>query len=72
VTGRTPCSVPNCRRTRPADSRYDEWVCGPHWREVPKVERRTYSALKRKGWDDTAADQWQRCKGLAVAAAAGL
>lgn len=71
LTDRVCCSVPGCRRTRKPGP-YSEWVCADHWRAVPQIDRRTYSQLRRKGWDETAAEQWDRCKGLAIEAASGI
>lgn len=49
-TDRTPCIVPFCRRTAPAD-RYpgEEIICAKHWRMVPHRTRRLHSlALRRR------------------------
>ncbi len=34
MTARVPCCVPFCRRT--TGKLYAEWICGEHWRLVPR------------------------------------
>lgn len=45
--GRLHCVVPYCRRTTPR-IRFDEWICGDHWRLLPKAARRAYGRRKRR------------------------
>lgn len=85
---RIACLVPFCRRTR-GDRRGDpvvpsmEWICGDHWRAVPKrlkrrrqmlgrMARRTADQIKlNRIWraDDAA---WAQCKRAAIERAVGL
>lgn len=67
---RVCCSVPSCRRTRKPNG-YAEWICGDHWRSVPKEARRVYLTAKRAGAGD-ASRRWERCKRMAIEAATGL
>lgn len=36
---RISCCVPHCRRTRANTEGWDSWICGEHWRLVPKKMR---------------------------------
>lgn len=78
MTGRVCCSVPSCRRTRPANG-YVEWVCGTHWAAVPQALRREYTVSKRvwrkgggDGHDPHPAEVWARCRQAAIDKATGL
>ena len=43
---RLKCCVPFCRRTTRGQD-YGEWICGPHWRAVPRATRADLFAAKR-------------------------
>ena len=43
---RLKCCVPFCRRTTKQDC--GEWICGPHWRAVPRAARADLFAAKRE------------------------
>jgi hypothetical protein len=78
MSERITCCIPFCRRTR-ANPGFSEWICGDHWRAVPKARRRVYGRLKRTwrrfhdGRDGVRADRvWNRLKHQAIEAAAGI
>jgi len=69
---RCPCVVPHCRRTS-GKMITMAFVCGKHWRMVPKKHRLFQSKLKRKlarGYNAKTANQewrtWIRCARLAI------
>lgn len=76
MTERIRCSVPFCGRTtkRPCAA----WVCGDHWKLVPRKERavlaRAKRKMRRKGleWNEAADRIWERCKRIAIERAVGL
>lgn len=38
MTDRITCCVPFCRRTRrPFEDGFRDWICGGHWRAVPRA-----------------------------------
>jgi hypothetical protein len=41
------CIVPGCRRTT-TRCEFDEWLCGEHWRLLPKPARRAYGRHVRR------------------------
>lgn len=50
MTGRIPCQVPGCRRTKAKGTdAYKEWLCPKHWPTVRKQRRRVLSRIHRKG-----------------------
>lgn len=75
---RLPCVVPGCRRTT-SRAEFDEWLCGDHWREIPKQARRIYGRRVRR-WrryhrysDGLAAARiWNWLKRQAIERAMGL
>lgn len=68
---RLRCSVPFCGRT--TGEPFTEWVCGNHWRLVPKRLRRLYALAKRRRKPSHVLDWlWQRCKVSAIEAAGGI
>lgn len=76
---RIGCCVPFCRRTRKNDQGWAEWICGDHWRAVPKAFRRVhgrYLRLLRRGILPGATPAtsrvWRRVKRAAIERAAGL
>jgi hypothetical protein len=46
-TSRIPCAIPFCRRTRKADPTIGEWICGDHWRLVPRADRAIHARLRK-------------------------
>src|SRR5262249_21584816 len=46
MTERTYCCVPYCRHTSRKFT--SEWICGEHWRGVPKASRRRLSMVRRR------------------------
>lgn len=81
MTTRIACCVPFCRRTCRNDRGWAEWICGNHWRLVPKQYRRAYQRFlrhRRKPPRDTvltasAGDRlWSRVKRAAFEAAGGI
>lgn len=86
MTGiRLSCAVPGCNRTRgqrkgePPIREGEEWVCGDHWRLVPKMMRHIVArARKRLRRRDTDANIrsfnriWARCKREAIERGLGL
>lgn len=75
---RLPCCVPFCERTTPRVE-FDEWICGDHWRLIPKDARRAYGRRARH-WrryhrqaDGVAAARiWAWLKRHAIEAAGGI
>lgn len=75
---RLKCVVPFCRRTtgRPG---FSEWMCGDHWKLLPKAARRVYGRRVKK-WrrfrqlhDVKAADRlWAWLKRTAIERAMGI
>lgn len=57
--GRNPCLVPGCGRTTEGKRpRLNSYICGPHWKLVPRRQKTVYNRiwrLQRKsgGWTDT-------------------
>ena len=80
--GRILCCVPHCRRTiskeAAEEKRWDEWMCGSHWREVPVRLRSVHLRILRRGRRGQAvakarADRiWSRIKRYAMERAGGL
>lgn len=84
---RVRCLVPHCDHTR-GDRKDDqlhpgaEWICGEHWRRVPRRLKLIRSRLRRRrarlGGKMTAVMQgienrsWELCKRAAIEAAGGL
>jgi hypothetical protein len=71
---RLRCLVPFCRRSRgdrkndPVD-RYDEWLCGEHWRLVDRRIRRLHRRAQRLGRAPVARWLWERAKTQALSRA---
>lgn len=82
--GRTPCIVIGCRRTRRSLGVGHEWICGQHWRAVPRPMRQRLFRLRRRrdrmftrGYPSTntaraCAAQWEVCKARAIEVAMGI
>lgn len=84
---RVRCLVPHCGHTR-GDRRGDqlrpgaEWICGEHWRRVPRRLKLIRSRLTRRRarLGGTMTDvmrgiehrSWERCKRAAIEAGVGL
>lgn len=43
---RLRCCVPFCPRTRASDGK-GEWICGPHWRGIPRAVKAAFSKARR-------------------------
>jgi hypothetical protein len=80
---RIGCCVPFCRRTRKNELGFSEWICGDHWREIPKPYRRTWGRLRRtlrRGYSPAEIPAlearryrlWSRVKRAAIERAVGL
>lgn len=81
---RTLCCVPFCRRSRGLrkgeTSPPSEWICGEHWKRVPRRLKATRTRLRRRaarhGWNDTTRliddRAWVLCKRAAIEAGVGL
>lgn len=84
VTDRISCVVPFCRRTTKRLWETQEWVCGIHWRLVPREMRQRLFKYRRlvnrmftRGVPNQRAkaresDQWEKCKSAAIERAAGI
>lgn len=72
MTGRIPCEVPGCRRTRKAETGVTGWICAKHWAAVPQGRRRVYALAKRRGNEQAQAWIWPRLVRAAIEKAAGL
>lgn len=66
---RVQCLCPGCRCTtgRP----FAEWICGAHWRSVPKALRNRMFRYRRRAkrdsrWMPVADRMWERCKQQAI------
>lgn len=78
MTDRIQCCVIGCRRTKQRRE-FDEWICGDHWRALPKAMRRVYGRRMRQ-WrryhrdEDVAPTNrlWARLKRAAIDRAMGL
>lgn len=75
---RLTCVVPFCRRTT-ARAEFDEWLCGDHWRAIPKAKRRVYGRIVRqwrryyrKADGVRGARIWRVLKRIAIERAAGI
>lgn len=75
---RITCCVPYCRRTYRNDEGFAEWICGDHWRAVPKDQRRAWARLRRRRRrgmpmaPERGARLWARLKRAAIEAALGI
>lgn len=82
---RTPCVVPFCRRTTKPPVVFEgatvpEWICGDHWKLIPKKYRRAYGRHVRRWrryspatpWPLTAARLWRRLRTIAIERGAGI
>jgi hypothetical protein len=82
-TKRLLCEVPHCTRTRgrrkgeqPIQDG-ERWICGDHWRLVPRAMKAIYSRARRraaagKGSWQAAHRLWMRCRREAIEVAGGL
>lgn len=73
---RLRCEVPGCTHTRGPRKGdkgvYNSWICGDHWRAVPKVVRESYAKANR-GLGSYGPDfWWGQCVRIAIEKAAGL
>lgn len=75
---RLTCEVPHCGRTRgqrkgekPIEG-WEEWICGDHWRLVPKKMRRALSRARREGGRRRFYRLWYRCRREAIEVALGI
>ena len=82
---RLRCAVPGCNRTRgqrkgEAPIREgEEWVCGDHWRLVPKWMRGIIARVRKRYRRSPTSENirsfnriWQRCKREAIERGLGL
>lgn len=76
---RLMCVVPHCQRTRgerkgePAITEDSEWICGEHWRAVPRQLKAIKSRAFRQGRPGAALRRiWNKCKRAAIEAAMGI
>ena len=75
---RIKCCVPFCRRTtKRAD--FEQWICGPHWRLVPKAKRQVYGRYLRRwrrygdrAYGPAASRIWSRLSREAIERAGGI
>jgi hypothetical protein len=73
VSDRIRCAVPFCRRTTARFRPPTEWICGDHWRLVPKVMRRVHGRRYHHEHDGIACDRlWALVKRSAIEAAGGI
>ncbi|KAB0269007.1 hypothetical protein FEZ63_02555 [Microvirga brassicacearum] len=78
MSDRISCCVPFCRRTRKNDLGFLEWICGDHWRGVPKPMRQAYGRVTRRfrrglGEYGSRGDRlWRRVKRAAIERAVGI
>lgn len=47
LDGRVACCIVDCGRTRPTVMEGGQWICGPHWRMLPKASRDDVKLLRR-------------------------
>jgi hypothetical protein len=79
---RISCVVPFCRRTMKRTAKHhdlSEWMCGRHWRLIPKIKRQVYGRIMRqwrrfrRAGDVARADRiWFRLKREAIERAGGI
>lgn len=62
------CAVPFCRRSRKGE-RAAAWLCGEHWRGVPRDTKRCMSQARTRA---DLAFWWAFCVADAIEAAAGI
>ena len=83
MSDRISCCVPFCRRTTAKDKLAygaTEWICQPHYADVPLKLKRQRSALRRRNikrqeWERyviTDNRMWARIKKRAIERAAGI
>lgn len=82
AAARIQCCIPFCRRTRggrKGDPLRDgsEWICGEHWRLVPRRQRQAYGRYAREwrrfgAWEPAAARLWRWIKRRATERAMGV
>jgi hypothetical protein len=74
---RLTCIVPFCRHTRKDADKFNEWICGDHWRLIEKKYRRVYGRRARR-WrrfrtgGEAGARLWAWMKRRAIERAAGI
>ena len=77
MTERIACCVPFCRRTTLNKHGWSEWICGDHWRLIPKPLRRVQGRINRRARRGLAVagergDRiWNRLKRAAIERALG-
>lgn len=70
---RIRCEVPFCNRTTARFQPPMQWICGEHWRLVPKRLRRLKALAKRRGKPEAVqAYLWNKCRQHAIEAAMGI
>lgn len=78
MTRRLTCLCPGCHRTRgqrkgePPIHDGEEWICGVHWRAVPKHLRKRLAKARRRikrgdeRWRRVLRRTWRRCRQIAI------
>lgn len=72
---RLACIVPFCRRTVAQAGRFanaTEWICGDHWRGVPRITKRLYTRARRRCRPEVAYRIWRRARREALDGAFAL
>lgn len=68
--GRLQCCVPFCNRTigiDAADKAWREYICGYHWRGIPKAKRDYYKKARRRFEQYPSSARAAKCARLWVA-----
>jgi len=70
--GRIPCEVPHCARTAKGDASRNWWICGDHWKPVPKWMRKVLRSAQRARNKTLQYTTWRQIRQAAIEAAAGI
>lgn len=80
MADRMRCIVPFCRHTRDRyrNPVFNEWICGDHWKMLPKQRRKVYGRRMRKMrrfaimGDEATNRLWRRLVAQATETAMGI
>lgn len=67
------CIVPFCNHKRKCEDPHSEWICGEHWRLVPRRLKRLKRRAKAKHKPEAVQwFIWRMCKKTAIERAGGI
>lgn len=72
---RTRCCIPFCNHS--TGKPVSEWICGDHWRLIPRIQRRVFLRSRRRAvanghWPPEAERLWRAVKRAAIERAMGI